>query len=123
VIVPYLNGLREYKHLSYASSLCGSCTEICPVKIPLHELLLLNRNEAVRQGLVSGRESFTMSRMKKAVMRRKAMNAGGNSLKNKALRTFFRKSWGPRRELPVFREKSFNKQWREKNEAKRKQKS
>jgi L-lactate dehydrogenase complex protein LldF len=116
VLTPYMKGFREYKHLSYASSLCGSCTEVCPVKIPLHEFLLLNRNEAVKQGYISGKESVTMRRMKKAVMRRKSMNFGSNGLKNTALRYFFRKSWGPRRALPVFREKSFNKQWKEKME-------
>ncbi|MFX8762526.1 4Fe-4S dicluster domain-containing protein, partial [Acinetobacter baumannii] len=40
VITPHLQGLDEYKHLSYASSLCGNCTEVCPVRINLHELLL-----------------------------------------------------------------------------------
>lgn len=40
VISPWLKGMNEYKHLSFASSLCGSCTEVCPVKINLHELLL-----------------------------------------------------------------------------------
>lgn len=50
VITPYLKGLDEYKHLSYASSLCGNCTEVCPVRINLHELLLDNRHEAVVQG-------------------------------------------------------------------------
>ncbi|MFX8910810.1 4Fe-4S dicluster domain-containing protein, partial [Acinetobacter baumannii] len=47
VITPHLQGLDEYKHLSYASSLCGNCTEVCPVRINLHELLLDNRREAV----------------------------------------------------------------------------
>ena len=45
--------MNEYKHLSYASSLCGNCTEVCAVKINLHELLLENRNEAVQTGAVS----------------------------------------------------------------------
>ena len=30
---PHLQGMDEYKHLSYASSLCGNCTEVCAVKI------------------------------------------------------------------------------------------
>jgi len=115
VITPYMKGIRDYKHLSYASSLCGSCTEVCPVKIPLHELLLVNRNDFVKQGLITGKESLTMRRMKKSVMRRKTMNFGSNALKNRALKIFFKKPWGPRRELPVFREKSFNKQWKEKH--------
>ena len=41
VITPYLNGMDEYKHLSFASSLCGNCSENCPVNIPLHKLILV----------------------------------------------------------------------------------
>jgi L-lactate dehydrogenase complex protein LldF len=49
VITPHLRGLQAWKHLSYASSLCGACTEICPVKIDLHHHLLQNRRNASRQ--------------------------------------------------------------------------
>jgi L-lactate dehydrogenase complex protein LldF len=49
VITPHLRGLQEWKHLSYASSLCGACTETCPVKIDLHHHLLQNRRNASRQ--------------------------------------------------------------------------
>lgn len=48
VITPHLRGLQEWKHLSYASSLCGACTDICPVKIDLHHHLLQNRRNATR---------------------------------------------------------------------------
>ncbi|HVV00073.1 MAG TPA: LutB/LldF family L-lactate oxidation iron-sulfur protein [Verrucomicrobiae bacterium] len=49
VITPHLRGLQQWKHLSYASSLCGACTETCPVKIDLHHHLLQNRRNASRQ--------------------------------------------------------------------------
>src|SRR5215831_13278783 len=49
VITPHLRGLQNWKHLSQASSLCGACTEACPVKIDLHHHLLQNRRNAVRQ--------------------------------------------------------------------------
>jgi L-lactate dehydrogenase complex protein LldF len=50
VITPHLRGLTQWKHLSDASSLCGACTETCPVKIDLHHHLLQNRrNGAVAQ--------------------------------------------------------------------------
>jgi L-lactate dehydrogenase complex protein LldF len=49
VITPHLRGLQDWKHLSYASSLCGACTETCPVKINLHHHLLQNRRNAARQ--------------------------------------------------------------------------
>lgn len=47
VLTPHLEGLNEYQHLSFASSLCGACTEVCPVKIDLHHHLLHNRRNAV----------------------------------------------------------------------------
>lgn len=49
VITPHLRGLQSWKHLSGASSLCGACTEACPVKINLHHHLLHNRRNAFRQ--------------------------------------------------------------------------
>ncbi len=49
VITPHLRGLQDWKHLSYASSLCGACTETCPVRIDLHHHLLQNRRNASRQ--------------------------------------------------------------------------
>ncbi len=49
VITPHLRGLQDWKHLSGASSLCGACTETCPVKINLHHHLLHNRRNAATQ--------------------------------------------------------------------------
>jgi L-lactate dehydrogenase complex protein LldF len=46
VITPHLRGLQDWKHLSSASSLCGACTQTCPVKIDLHHHLLQNRRNA-----------------------------------------------------------------------------
>ncbi len=47
VLTPRLRGLNEFQHLSYASSLCGACTDVCPVKINLHHHLLHSRRDAV----------------------------------------------------------------------------
>jgi L-lactate dehydrogenase complex protein LldF len=49
VITPHLRGLQDWKHLSGASSLCGACTETCPVKIDLHHHLLQNRRNAAQE--------------------------------------------------------------------------
>ena len=49
VITPHLRGLQDWKHLSNASSLCGACTETCPVKIDLAHHLLQNRRNAFRE--------------------------------------------------------------------------
>ncbi len=49
VITPHLRGLQDWKHLSNASSLCGACTETCPVKIDLAHHLLQNRRNAATE--------------------------------------------------------------------------
>jgi L-lactate dehydrogenase complex protein LldF len=49
VITPHLRGLQSWNHLSSASSLCGACTETCPVKIDLAHHLLQNRRNASQQ--------------------------------------------------------------------------
>src|SRR5881628_3343879 len=59
IITPHLQGMDAYKHLSYASSLCGNCTEVCAVKINLHELLLENRHESVEEGNAGVAEKVT----------------------------------------------------------------
>ncbi|HUK81486.1 MAG TPA: lactate utilization protein B [Verrucomicrobiae bacterium] len=49
VITPHLRDAEEWSHLPYASSLCGACTDVCPVKIELHHHLLHNRRNAVQR--------------------------------------------------------------------------
>lgn len=45
VLTPQIVGLSKAKQLPYASSLCGACREVCPVKIDIPELLLHLRAE------------------------------------------------------------------------------
>ena len=53
VITPQLEGLAKSKQLPYASSLCGACREVCPVKIDIPELLLHLRAE-ITEGTANG---------------------------------------------------------------------
>lgn len=53
VLSPLLGGYETYKELPYASTLCGACTEACPVKIPLHDLLLEHRRVIVEEEKMS----------------------------------------------------------------------
>jgi L-lactate dehydrogenase complex protein LldF len=54
--------LARAPDLPHASSLCGACTEACPVKIPLHELLLELRKDLVADRVApwSERLAFTV---------------------------------------------------------------
>lgn len=52
VLTPLLQqDMKEAGQLSYASSLCGACYEACPVKIPLHDMLVQLRARKVKMGL------------------------------------------------------------------------
>lgn len=45
VLSPLLGGYDDFKDLPYACSLCRSCHDVCPVKIPLSDLLLKHRQK------------------------------------------------------------------------------
>ena len=112
VITPHLRGMDDYKHMSYASSLCGNCTEVCSVKINLHELLLENRKESVDEGLTTLSEKIGWKVWKLACLKRSMFNMGNQKLKNKAVNSLF-KGWGEHREALNFSEKNFNQLWKE----------
>jgi len=115
IITPHLKGMEEFKHLSYASSLCGNCSEVCPVKIDIHKILLYNRRDAVNQNLNSKSESFGWMIWKKTMLSRKRTDMVSGKWKNYFMNTFFKASWGKRRELPEFKIESFSKIWKSKN--------
>lgn len=114
VITPHLKDMGEWKHLSFASSLCGNCTEVCAVKINLHELLLENRKESVEQGEAGFSEKMAWKAWKQASLRRSWMNLGNASLKNKVVNRLF-KSWTKHHQELDFAPKTFNQLWREQN--------
>jgi L-lactate utilization protein LutB len=62
-----------------------NCTEVCAVKINLHELLLENRKEAVEEGNASWSEKFAWKIWKAASLRRGMMNMGSRSIKNRVV--------------------------------------
>ena len=113
VITPHLRGVDDYKHLSYASSLCGNCTEVCPVRINLHELLLDNRHEAVVQGSSTIAERVAWKAWKMASLNRGMMNMGNGKMKNWVVNKVF-KGWSMHRSELDFSQKTFNELWKEK---------
>ena len=113
VITPYLSGVDDYKHLSNASSLCGNCTEVCPVRINLHELLLDNRHEAVTQGTSTLAERVAWKAWMVASLNRPMMNMGNGKMKNWVVNKVF-KGWAVHRSELDFTPKTFNEMWKEK---------
>jgi L-lactate dehydrogenase complex protein LldF len=46
IISPHMLGLEATYPLAFASTLCGACNEVCPVKIPITDILVRLRSEA-----------------------------------------------------------------------------
>jgi L-lactate dehydrogenase complex protein LldF len=123
VITPHLRGLQSWQHLSQASSLCGACTETCPVKIDLHHHLLQNRRNAVAEkgspfqrlgfrafAFVVNRPSWfgiAIRAMKFFVPVQRLFNA---TSADPAW------SWTKSRELPAFARKSFRDLWKQRTQ-------
>lgn len=67
VLSPILGGYEQFGELPFASSLCGACTETCPVLIPLHPLLIKHREvETDRLKMMHGFKDTQMKIVGKA---------------------------------------------------------
>lgn len=60
ILTPQLQSLEHSKSLPYASSLCGACYEVCPVKINIPEVLIHLRTKLVQQGVAPFSEKLAM---------------------------------------------------------------
>ncbi|MCA1730816.1 MAG: DUF3390 domain-containing protein, partial [Actinobacteria bacterium] len=123
VITPLLKGDEEARDLPHASSLCGACSETCPVGIPLHDLLLKLRNRQVERGLASKAQEIAFKGFEKTMksptlykISTKASRAAQKPLlKNGSVRYLPGplSGWTDSRDLPPLAEKPFRQLWKE----------
>jgi L-lactate dehydrogenase complex protein LldF len=118
VITPLIHEDKErWSELANASSLCGACYEACPVKIPLHDMLVFLRRKNVEEDRVASGERWTMRAFGMAVANHKrfrlAISAGkwGQRLRLDRVRISPAHEWGRHREFPDVAEKSFRDRW------------
>ena len=112
VLSMYLENNENKGYLNFASSLCGKCTEVCPVQIPLHRLLLLNRKKLVEKGNKANFEKTFFRYYKRFMLKRRRLDRLSSKWKNRAMKNMGGKVWGPRRAPLVFAKESFNKRWK-----------
>ena len=78
-------------------------------------MLLLNRRDAVTEHLVTTKERWGWAIWKKGMLKRSFTDFFGGKMKNFLLRTFFKSTWGHLKDMPTVADKSFSKQWQERN--------
>lgn len=110
VITPFFKGLKEYNHLSSACSVCGKCTEVCPVKIPLHHMLLINRRDAVRAGSGGFIWNTGMKGYEFAFSKRNRLDFVGGKTKN-TFALLGASALGDKKQVPKLADQSFSQQW------------
>lgn len=118
VLAPHVDA-QKHKDLPFASSLCGSCTDVCPVRIDLHHQLLAWRGELAARGLVPLRKR-ALSRIGSFVLARTfAYRFFGKLLRVIAplLPQALLGPWARQRELPRMPRESFRAQWRKRVRA------
>lgn len=114
VLTPFLRGFKDFSHLSFASTLCGKCVEVCPVKIPLTDILLANRRKAVEQHLRPKSEKILFQAFKLIGTKRAGFDIVNGNFKSFVSKPLNFAGWGPYREMPRFSKKSFSKLYRDK---------
>ncbi len=130
LITPQFTGLEQGRELPFASSLCGACREVCPVKINIPDLLLHLRSKVQEQTKApkpkdSALAERTTMRIWAWFMLRPRMYSLASHLARLGQRLFERQGWIRRfpkfplsrwtdgRDLPALAPKSFRDRWRE----------
>lgn len=111
--------MRKNADLPFASTLCGSCSNVCPVKIDIHQQLYAWRQVLVKEGYVSTGKKLSMQGMKMALSKPFLFKTGGRLmrwiLKNvPAVVNNKMNAWSRQREMPAPPKESFT-DWYQKN--------
>ena len=123
IVTPGLRGLKEWKALPDASSLCGACREVCPVRLDIPRMLLKLRQASVEEGGTPVSLKYMMKGFGLVVSRpwlyRMAARFGGVAARMLAKKGWLHKlpglgsGWTRSRDMRAPVKKSFQDQWKE----------
>jgi L-lactate dehydrogenase complex protein LldF len=112
-----MSGLEAAKDLPYASSLCGRCSEICPVKIDIHHLLIWLRRKSVNERLSNPIEKL-MVQIWFTIMKSPTLYRLTSRLGRALQAVFLRRDsslrvplWSRSRDFPTLAPKTFRELW------------
>jgi L-lactate dehydrogenase complex protein LldF len=117
ILTPQLVGIENAPTLPYASSLCGACYEVCPVKIDIPDILVHLRGRAIEAGVEPVSERLAMRGLARTFASRRAYESA-QRLGRGALRLvpWARvgplRAWARARGLPSREPRTFRGWWR-----------
>jgi L-lactate dehydrogenase complex protein LldF len=110
IISPINDGFDSNGYLNHTTTLCGSCTEVCPVNIDLNRLFLHNRATQLQQKGGSQKEKWFYLMWKKTMLNRNKYNIGKFSTYSWVMETIINKTWG-KSAIPAKPELTFQQMW------------
>jgi L-lactate dehydrogenase complex protein LldF len=118
ILAPALD-MKQHADLPFASTLCGSCTHVCPVKIDIHNQLYKWRQVIVKEGYVSGGKKKGFQLLAKVLSSPRLFRQSGKIGRwmMKIFPQLFKgeyNAWSRQREMPVPPQRSFR-EWYVKN--------
>lgn len=122
VLMPALGGLHQWGDLPQASSLCGACREVCPVRIDIPRMLLELREKTTAAGLTPVWVTFGLRVFRHIATRPRVFRAA-QAMAARATRWLARDNWvrsmpghmarwTRTRDFPAFPSRTFLQQWR-----------
>lgn len=114
VITPQFLGLENASDLPFASSLCGSCSDVCPVKIPLHHLLWYQRTRIVKELKRSGFEKVIFRGFGKVAQSARSFQKMGKiarMIQKIIPGSLYARRWSASRKFPGIAKRSFHDWW------------
>jgi L-lactate dehydrogenase complex protein LldF len=118
ILAPNLD-MKEYADLPFASTLCGSCTNVCPVKINIHEQLYKWRQVIVKEGYADTKKAIAMKAMDFTLSHPSVYKTAGKAgrwvMKNAPFMVNNKlNAWYKQRDMPEPPKQSFS-EWYKKN--------
>ncbi len=120
ILTPNMD-MKKNADLPFASTLCGSCTNVCPVKIDIHDQLYKWRQVLVQEGYAPAAKKVSMNMMGWVLSSPKVYDMAGKAARWTLRNTPFAISnkmnpWFKEREMPEAPKESF-KEWYKKNRS------
>lgn len=107
VILPFLETVDGYKHLSFNCTLCGNCVNACPMDIPLTDLMIENRNIFFENKNIELKERYKIKLLKEYLVSRQKLNQKSWA-KGFLFNLFFKNKITDSRPLPMFAKQTFS---------------
>lgn len=107
LMAPLMFGMDEFQHLSSLCSLCGRCAEVCPVKIPIEDLVIENRRIIAEERIGNAKYEALVRSMISHCKSRKKMDCP-QWLKKLEIKQLVSKGAFTKRNMPEIAPRSFN---------------